>query len=465
MPYVKPVNGEQGRQKIMPAKRVDVANLVFDLENPRISRAATHEDALQKIIEDQDVKLVILAMSILEEGLNPMDRLLVIAGPAGKFTVIEGNRRLAALTLLRTPEIMQKIEVRPNLQRRLATLANEFDGAATAKLDVWLMPDRASASSWLRQRHTGENQGAGIVDWNGVASARFRGSDPALQALDLVLKHGNLTEEEKADINTRFPITTLERLLRTPSVRALIGVDISGEKLLTELPAVELIKPLTRMVRDLSNGTVNVTALKKKDQQVTYAKGLGVDLPDLSRRSGTPIVVDSLTDKDFGKTRTKPVIKPKPKPKPAVRKTLIPNESVLNVTNPKIAEIEHELRNLPLTSYPHAISVLFRVFLEQSTDHYLTTQGIPLETASRSGAGTNPKNLRTKVTEAVAALIAAGVKRNALDGITKGINDKNSPLNIDTLNSYVHSAFYSPQERELKVSWDNSHLYFETIWA
>lgn len=62
-------------------------------------------------------------------------------------------------------------------------------------------------------------------------------------------------------------------------------------------------------------------------------------------------------------------------------------------------------------------------------------------------------------------MIVAGVKRNALDGITKGIGDKNSPLNVDTLNSYVHSAFYSPQERELRVAWDNSRLYFEKIWA
>jgi hypothetical protein len=450
----------------VPARKVSITDLVLDLENPRISRAASQEDALQKIIEDQDVKLAILATSIIEEGgLNPMDRMLVIAGPTpGKFTVIEGNRRLAALTVLRTPAIMDKIEVRPNLQRRLAALAREFDDAATAKLDVWLMADRPAASSWLRQRHTGENQGAGIVDWNGVAAARFRGADPALQALDLVLKHGGLTDEERSDINTRFPITTLDRLLSTPAVRALIGIDVTGKKLLTDLPASQIIKPLTRIVRDLSNQTINVTALKKKEQQVAYIRGLGKDLPDLTTRTGEPIVVDALTDKDFGKEKPKAQPKPKPKPKPPVRKTLIPSDTTLNVTVPKIAEIEQELRSLPLASYPHAISVLFRVFLEQSTDHYLGAQGISLETPGRGG-NTNLKNLRTKVGEAIEAMIAAGTKKKALDGIRKGIDDKNSPLHVDTLNSYVHSAFYSPQERELKVSWDNARMFFETIWA
>lgn len=451
-------------EKAVPARKVDVGSLLLDLENPRISRAGSQDDALQKILEDQDVKLLALAQSIVEDGLNPMDRLLVITGPdRGKHTVIEGNRRLAALTILRDPSVMDRIEVRPNLQRRLATLAREFDNSSIQKLDVWLVPDRVSASSWIRQRHTGENQGRGIVDWNGVARARFRGTDPALQALDLVLQHGQLTDEEKADIEDRFPITTLDRLIRTPDVRKIIGVDIAGDKLLTDLPAPEVIKPLLRIVRDLSNGTVNVTQLKKKSQQVDYAKNLGVDLPDKTKRTGIPVRVEALTDKDFGKGKSK--AKPAPKPKrAAARKTLIPSDCTLNVSNPKIREIEGELRNLPLLSFPHAIAVLFRVFLEQSTDHYLTKNRIPLVNASKGG-GSNPKSLRTKVQEAVAHMIAAGVSRNALDGVSKGINDKNSPLNIDTLNNYVHNAFYSPQERELKVSWDNSRIYFEKIWT
>ena len=46
--------------------------LLLDLENPRISRGESQREALQKIIEDQDVKLVVLAESIVEDGLNPM---------------------------------------------------------------------------------------------------------------------------------------------------------------------------------------------------------------------------------------------------------------------------------------------------------------------------------------------------------------------------------------------------------
>ena len=45
----------------MASKQLDIDELLLDLENPRISRAGSQREAIQKIIEDQDVKLVVLA--------------------------------------------------------------------------------------------------------------------------------------------------------------------------------------------------------------------------------------------------------------------------------------------------------------------------------------------------------------------------------------------------------------------
>src|ERR1022692_4208517 len=98
----------------MPARQLEIADLLLDLENPRITKAGGQNDALQKIIDDQDVKLVALAESIVEEeGLNPMDRLLVIksSGAKGKYVVIEGNRRLAAIKILHSPAVLTGLEV------------------------------------------------------------------------------------------------------------------------------------------------------------------------------------------------------------------------------------------------------------------------------------------------------------------------------------------------------------------
>jgi hypothetical protein len=86
----------------MAGVSLDLEDLLLDLENPRISRADSQRGAIQKIIEDQDVKLVVLAESIVSDRLNPMDRWLIIKSQTelGRFVVLEGNRRLSTLTHL-----------------------------------------------------------------------------------------------------------------------------------------------------------------------------------------------------------------------------------------------------------------------------------------------------------------------------------------------------------------------------
>lgn len=439
-------------------------DLLLDLENPRISRATSQREALQKIIEDQDVKLVVLAESIVSDGLNPMDRWLVLKSTdpneRGRFVVLEGNRRLAAIRLLNNRAQMDDLEVRTFIKSKLIQLSESFDLDTVEPVPCYEVHDREAATPWINQRHTGENRGRGIVDWGGVATARFRGRDPALQALDLVLNHGDLTEEEKAAVEDRFPITTLDRLLSTPGVRAKIGVEIANSKLTTDLPPDEAIKPLRRIVVELGTGVVNVTALKSRDQMVSYISGYAKDLPNLSKRTGKPKPVDEWTDPDFRPPSPKPA-GPKPRPAP-VRRTLIPRDHHLTVSNAKIAEITKELRMLSLADFPHAISVLYRVFLEQSVDHYLTAAGIALD-ATTSG-GKRDKNLRTKVGDAITEMVKRGTPKRNLAGVERGIDDKNSPLFVDALHDYVHNRFYLPTVRELKVAWDNSQVFFGQIW-
>jgi hypothetical protein len=175
-----------------------------------------------------------------------MDRWLVLksATELGKYIVLEGNRLLATIRILNNKHILGSLEVRSAVKKRLEELADQFDIDRIQPIAAFEISDRPAAAAWLNQRHTGENKGRGIVNWGGVATARFRGRDPALQALDLVLQHGDLSEEEKAAVEDRFPISTLDRLLSTPSVRNLIGVDISESKLKTDLPPAEIIKNL-----------------------------------------------------------------------------------------------------------------------------------------------------------------------------------------------------------------------------
>jgi hypothetical protein len=450
----------------MAGIRLKLKDLQLDLQNPRISRSDSLREALQKIIDDQDLKLVVLAESIIEDGLNPMDRWLVLKASEKpkKYTILEGNRRFSALMILNNPAVLNDLEVRLPVKKNFQRLAQEFDIKNIEPIDCFEVQERSEGASWINQRHTGENKGRGIVRWEGVQTSRFRGSDPALQAFEFVREHGDLTDEEKDELADRFPITTLDRLLSTPDVRKAIGVEVSDSKLNTDLPLSEVIKPLRRIILDLAKSKINVTKLKSKDQQVNYINTLGNDLPDLTKRASSSMPVENLEEKEVpAELPAQPKAQPPKKPREIKRTTLIPRDCYLTVSNPKIAEIAKELRKLNLEEYPHSISVLFRVFLELSVDHYLTLLGIPLSEKDKGGHQ-REKNLRTKVEEVVTHLIAAGTPKNTVEPVKKGIDNNRSPLYINTLHDYVHSSFHTPTKRELEVAWNNAQAFFKAIW-
>jgi len=249
---------------------LEIAELLLDLENPRIVGAKNQRDALHKIIDDQKEKLLVLGRSIIEdEGMNPMDRLLVLKEGKG-FVVLEGNRRLAALRILATPAVLHDIPAPTPLRRAFDKLAERFDRTTIEPLACYEIANRAEGVKWLHQRHTGENGGKGVVGWSGLASSRFRGKDPALQALAFVARHGALTDQQKAALESQFPITTLDRLLSSREVRSRLGFDVKSGKLVSGLPPEEAMKPLRQMVLDLAEGRKNVSQLKNK------AKFLGI---------------------------------------------------------------------------------------------------------------------------------------------------------------------------------------------
>jgi len=354
----------------MAAKNLKIDQLELDLWNPRINKAEGQYEVMQRIIEDQDIKLAILAESIAEEGLNPMDRLLVMKSERkGKFVVLEGNRRTLVLKILNSPAVLTGLDVRPGLRKRLDKAAEQFDPSGVEPIDCFEVADRTEAGPWLLLRHSGENNGKGIVDWSGVAGKRFRGNDPALQALDFVRQHGVLSEEQRDLLDDRFPITTLDRLLSTPAVRKQIGLEIRDGKLMTSLPAEEVLKPLRSIVLDLAEKKVNVTKLKLRDQQIDYVTHR-IEGADIGKRSGTARPLERIDESDFPVPSSKAPAKKAQRATP--RTKIVPKHCRLNVTNAKTDEIYMELRTMRLDTFPNAIAVMLRVFIENSVDHYMT---------------------------------------------------------------------------------------------
>src|SRR5574340_185398 len=183
----------------MGAIDCSIDQLLLDSENPRNETAANQRDALQKVLDDQEEKLLVLAEDIVEAGLSPMDRMLVLRAKKGseKFLVLEGNRRLATLKILSSPNVLTSLLVKTSLQKRFEALSNRFVRKEIEPIACFEVADREEGNRWILLRHTGENEGRGVVGWSGLAASRFRGRDPALQALEFVRNYGNLSDSQK----------------------------------------------------------------------------------------------------------------------------------------------------------------------------------------------------------------------------------------------------------------------------
>lgn len=451
----------------MGAVDLSIDKLLLDSENPRIGSATSQRDALQKLIDDQEEKLYALAESIVSDAMSPIDRLLVLREKrdGDRFISLEGNRRVAALRILSNPSVLSSLDIKSSLQKRFENLATRFNSADIEPVACFEVASRDEGNKWIYLRHTGENEGRGVVGWSGVAASRFRGGDPALQALEFVKTYGNLGEKQMGLLGNNFPITTLDRLLSTREVRDLIGVEVKDRKLRSGLSPDELMKPLKRMVLDLAAKNVNVSQLKNRQEQIEYVQSFATeDKPDLSKTGKARPIEDIQSNEFKSNSKLRPPAKRRSSD-PSERKTLVARTAKLNVQVSKIAGIYKEIKTLKVEGFPNAAAVLLRVFLELSVEHYMEVNGIPLRFKDPKSTRILDKSLKQKVQEVVDYLVRnKGYNKKDFAGVTRALSVERSPLYIDLLNAYVHNRFVIPKPSELKSAWDEAQRFFERIW-
>lgn len=446
--------------------KLKIEDLVLDHDNPRISHADGQQEALQKVVKEQKGKLTKLAQSIVQHGLNPMDRLLVLRlnQKPERFIALEGNRRVAVLKMLSKPAVMTGLDMPPAVKKALEREGTTFSKSLVEPIACFELDARQDGEYWLELRHKGEQGGAGIVDWSSSAQQRFRERTPAIQALDMVTERGGLTADQRALITDKFPLTTLQRFVEDKAVRKAMGLDVKKGKLVTNLPAAEVLKPLKRVVLDLATKKKTVSSFYKSDQMLNYVQSFdGRNRADLSKAKAAERTIDEIPISEFGKA-TQPA--PRRKPDPSDRKELVPKTCPVNVTDNRIAEIYKELRTLKLedgpSPAPNAIAVLLRVFLEMSVDHFLENNGGTLK-ATDNGRE-RWKKLDRKLKEVVAKLVSQGVPQGKLASILRSVDVKTSPMNVELFHMYVHERFSTPSPAELKAAWNNAQPLFEKIW-
>ena len=433
---------------------LDLENLLFDLENPRFNGLPDQRAALQQIVENQGEKLWKLAQDIARQGLNPTERVSVIRDEKGdNHVVVEGNRRLAASKLLCNPARLNDMNVASSLKARLKKLAEHFDLTLVDPMLCVLFDSREEANHWIELRHTGENEGAGIVPWDGQATARFRGNNSSFQALEFVRGKGVLSDDVNAQLEN-FPITNLDRLLGDPDVRAALGLKKIGGKLQSSVSSDHLARALGRIVTEIAMGTITVSDIKRKDDRTRYLDRIRDDLPD--QNTSSPILYDLSSPAQRGGNSQPTKIKPnhnRSAPTSSNRDTLIPRGCIIFIEESRIDNVYKELRGLDVVKKPNAVAVLSRVFLEMSVNHYMKTFGL-----------SGKDELKPRIDLVCNDLQNKKVDKDILKAIRLATSQPGAPFSIDLLNGYVHNKFVHPDANSLKTAWDSVQPFFVSLW-
>lgn len=143
---------------------ISIEWLKLDQKNPRLIALGDEKPGPERIIEQlhRAEELGELLQSISANGYLDIEPLIVMLAPNRKsLVVLEGNRRLAALMLLRDPKLAEKLKI------RLPEIGENFLPTLES-VSVYRVSDRDDARAFIGFKHIN-----GAAKWESYAKAKF----------------------------------------------------------------------------------------------------------------------------------------------------------------------------------------------------------------------------------------------------------------------------------------------------
>lgn len=454
-------------------RRETVTSLLLDTLNPRLPELGhlpSQREIVSELVTHDDVYS--LARDITDKGYFPTEVLVGIEDD-GNQIVVEGNRRLAALKLLLSPELAPEGTV-----KRFRSLHGKVLIDNVHKVRVVFAPSREDAAPLIINRHTT----TGVERWKPAQQARYLSSlvtgDVPLQmlAVQLGITRGELSEALRMhtmyriacnlllpeNVRTgvrdsrRFNASALERLVQSPKVIDLLGVsfdewgNVSGR-----FHVDEFKRAYARMISDIVLGKVDTRELNTSHDIDQYLNGLGPDKPDSSREGSfdsSSLLHDerarprgSASTKTTGPATTRP------------SHSLIPPDLKCRLRNPRINEVFKELRKLKVAEYPNACAVLLRVLLDLALGYYLDKTGKIEPLLKAADKRNKPKDWFPELRKLLAAILQdpdIKLPRQVRKRLSAMLSERERGQSLlDSMDQFVHNSYVWPTDRELRSVW------------
>ncbi len=433
---------------------VPVAGIVLNPKNYRHRPVESQEQALALLYGD-DLKrneMLALATDIAKRGLDPSNLPILAPTKDGYWRVLEGNRRLASLKVMASPDVLPELDGLSEAQLRAykVKLGDLVDDADLQR-DVlcFVTDDDEYADHLIYLKHTGTtaHRGAGTVLWDTEGRARYetslggqedkpkspsnRQAADGLALLDALAIEFAGDEEMEAWIEKarKRGLTILGRLLIRSEHQARLGVQVvdGTARFTARRPALRTA--MGRVLTEMNTPRLNTRVTNTVADRGAYLDSIDEDLPVSSEQLDEPEAPSPPGD---GQNKAK---------KSKHRKKNVPmarafKDLTLHHASAKTQALLHELKSLHIEEYPYTLAIGIRSLIDLYTADVMRelkkpVADSPSERARQCLRLIEPANTPKRQRKFPRI-------HDALTG--KEVGD----LSIDTMNGFMHRETHNP---------------------
>ncbi|MBU4347166.1 hypothetical protein KJ586_01465 [Patescibacteria group bacterium] len=435
-------------------RSIKIIDLYLDPENIRLDIENKSQDVIITDLFVNENALQVLE-SIIENGFFP-DELPIVICESKKYTVIEGNRRVASLKVMLNPSLAGKYENRvKKLLEQVKPLEN---------IDVVIAPDRSSVDRLLANKHTKVTR----KPWKPLRQAYFyhaqieKGKNiedlkkeyPNVDIVKFIkmwemhkiaksITYGSDVTTEKVHNQRNFPVSTIERLYDDKNFRDFVGFQFNQNGLIeVNSDQTEFKNIFKQVVSDAVDKVIDTRTLGNESKRKEYFENF--KKPKDGKRKTTSSNFKTVSLKSLSSVKNKLDTK---------------GINFQLATYPAVKRMYIELATINIDDgkgFPNATHDLLRSFLECSLKAFFWEHKI---TINKKGNFAYLNDVLKTFEEDPDVKKIAGDRYVALKGLVGRIRQKEGPGNMreytaNFMNQVNHSHLIFSQKKDVNDGWE-----------